>query len=147
MLAVWLGHFHCPSSVTSSTNLTFKINGQRSYIWETFNWETLICLLRKRKKHTFTRQCIIQSTISRSTYSLIANIPHPEFALEPSSFFTPLFIPYRILGLHPNSYTFTKRLTETLVDEYSDKIPVVIARPSIGKGHKLKVKLVSSFNL
>lgn len=37
----------------------------------------------------------------------------------------------KILGLHPNSYTFTKRLTETLVDEYSDKIPVVIARPSI----------------
>ncbi|KAI5750970.1 hypothetical protein M8J77_002988 [Diaphorina citri] len=37
----------------------------------------------------------------------------------------------KILGPHPNSYTFTKRLTETLVDEYKTKLPVVIVRPSI----------------
>uniref|UniRef100_A0A8D8LSN1 Fatty acyl-CoA reductase n=1 Tax=Cacopsylla melanoneura TaxID=428564 RepID=A0A8D8LSN1_9HEMI len=37
----------------------------------------------------------------------------------------------RILGMHPNSYTYTKRLAETLVDEYSDRLPVVIVRPSI----------------
>lgn len=32
----------------------------------------------------------------------------------------------------PNTYAYTKALTEDLVDSYSGKIPIVIARPSIG---------------
>lgn len=33
----------------------------------------------------------------------------------------------------PNTYAYTKALTEDLVNSYSGKIPIVIARPSIGK--------------
>lgn len=37
----------------------------------------------------------------------------------------------RLLGPHPNCYTFSKRLSESLVNEYSKYIPIAIARPSI----------------
>ncbi|XP_065204865.1 putative fatty acyl-CoA reductase CG5065 [Planococcus citri] len=37
----------------------------------------------------------------------------------------------RLLGPHPNCYTYSKRLSEALVSEYADKIPVAVARPSI----------------
>lgn len=36
-----------------------------------------------------------------------------------------------LLGQHPNCYTFSKRLAETLVDEEKGRMPVVIVRPSI----------------
>lgn len=36
-----------------------------------------------------------------------------------------------ILGPHPNSYTFSKRLAEWLVKDYAKEYPVVIARPSV----------------
>lgn len=31
----------------------------------------------------------------------------------------------------PNTYTFTKALAETLIEEYNDRLPVSIVRPSI----------------
>lgn len=34
---------------------------------------------------------------------------------------------------HPNTYTFTKALAEQVVNDFKNKIPVVIYRPSIGK--------------
>ncbi|GLG96801.1 Putative fatty acyl-CoA reductase CG5065 [Gryllus bimaculatus] len=37
----------------------------------------------------------------------------------------------KLLGKHPNCYTFSKRLAETLVDEEKERMPVVIVRPSI----------------
>ncbi|XKL66204.1 hypothetical protein PGB90_009624 [Kerria lacca] len=37
----------------------------------------------------------------------------------------------RLLGPHPNCYTFSKRLSESLVAEYASKIPVAVVRPSI----------------
>ncbi|KAK7868047.1 hypothetical protein R5R35_007497 [Gryllus longicercus] len=37
----------------------------------------------------------------------------------------------RLLGGHPNCYTYTKQLAETLVDEARTKIPTIIVRPSI----------------
>ncbi|XP_069683847.1 putative fatty acyl-CoA reductase CG5065 isoform X2 [Periplaneta americana] len=37
----------------------------------------------------------------------------------------------RLLGPHPNCYTYSKRLTEALVNEYRDRIPVSVFRPSI----------------
>lgn len=33
---------------------------------------------------------------------------------------------------HPNSYVFSKRLSEAVVNDMKDEIPIVIARPSIG---------------
>nr|XP_022904425.1 fatty acyl-CoA reductase 1-like [Onthophagus taurus] len=37
----------------------------------------------------------------------------------------------KLLGSHPNTYTFTKRLTELIVKDMGDKIPIIITRPSI----------------
>ncbi|XP_034241775.1 putative fatty acyl-CoA reductase CG5065 [Thrips palmi] len=37
----------------------------------------------------------------------------------------------QLMGKHPNTYTFTKQLSEGLVDEYHTKMPLSIARPSI----------------
>lgn len=37
----------------------------------------------------------------------------------------------KYMGLMPNTYTFTKRLAEDVIDEYSDRLPCVIFRPSI----------------
>ncbi|KAJ1521364.1 hypothetical protein ONE63_003040 [Megalurothrips usitatus] len=36
-----------------------------------------------------------------------------------------------LYGPHPNSYTYSKAVAEALVAEYADKLPIVIARPSI----------------
>lgn len=38
-----------------------------------------------------------------------------------------------LLKPHPNSYTYSKRLAETLVANSYPKIPACIVRPSIGK--------------
>lgn len=43
------------------------------------------------------------------------------------------FIEYRILDLHPNTYTFSKRLSEKLIADEYPNLPCSIARPSIGK--------------
>ena len=40
--------------------------------------------------------------------------------------------PY-LLQKYPNTYAYTKCLTEQLVSEYMDKIPIAVARPSISK--------------
>ncbi|XP_072379103.1 putative fatty acyl-CoA reductase CG5065 [Diabrotica undecimpunctata] len=37
----------------------------------------------------------------------------------------------KLLSKYPNSYAYTKGLTEQLVSEYSTKLPIVITRPSI----------------
>lgn len=41
----------------------------------------------------------------------------------------------QLLQNAPNTYSYTKCLTEQLVTEYSKKIPASIARPSIGILH------------
>lgn len=43
------------------------------------------------------------------------------------------FCDFRLLGDIPNTYAFTKALGEALVVEQMDNLPVIIARPSIGK--------------
>lgn len=40
---------------------------------------------------------------------------------------------FRLMEPQPNSYAYTKSLTEDLVSQYVGKFPIVIARPSIGK--------------
>lgn len=39
----------------------------------------------------------------------------------------------RLIKNSPNTYAYTKCLTEQLVAEYASRIPILIARPSIGK--------------
>lgn len=38
-----------------------------------------------------------------------------------------------LLRPHPNTYTYSKRLAELLVRDHYDRLPVIVARPSIGK--------------
>lgn len=38
-----------------------------------------------------------------------------------------------LLKPHPNTYTYSKRLAEMLVRDEYPNLPIVIARPSIGK--------------
>jgi len=51
----------------------------------------------------------------------------------------------KIMGTYPNTYTFTKALAEQVIVDYSDKIPSVIFRPSIGKLMDLKFKIHRGF--
>lgn len=37
----------------------------------------------------------------------------------------------KILGVYPNTYSFSKALGEGLVNEYFDKLPIILLRPSI----------------
>lgn len=39
----------------------------------------------------------------------------------------------RLLQGLPNTYAYTKSLTEELVSTYQNKIPIIITRPSIGE--------------
>lgn len=47
-----------------------------------------------------------------------------------------------LIAPHPNTYTYTKRLAESLVKEHFPDMPVCIARPSIGKVLKIIYNLV-----
>lgn len=40
---------------------------------------------------------------------------------------------FRLIQSEPNTYSYTKAITEDLVAEYGSKFPLAIARPSIGK--------------
>lgn len=39
---------------------------------------------------------------------------------------------FRLIVGFPNTYCFTKNLAESLVNDYRDKLPIGIFRPSIG---------------
>ncbi|CAH1397839.1 unnamed protein product [Nezara viridula] len=43
-------------------------------------------------------------------------------------------ISYKIIQDHPNTYTFSKSLSEKIVEEYSHKFPTVLARPTVVVG-------------
>lgn len=40
---------------------------------------------------------------------------------------------FRLISSEPNTYSYTKAITEDLVAEYSSKFPIAIGRPSIGE--------------
>lgn len=43
------------------------------------------------------------------------------------------FLHHSLLQGLPNTYAYTKALTEDLVNSYAGRIPIVITRPSIGE--------------
>lgn len=43
-----------------------------------------------------------------------------------------------IIGIHPNTYTFTKHMAEHEVHKYAERVPVGIMRPSMGE-HSLQI--------
>lgn len=45
---------------------------------------------------------------------------------------------YRYLGSMPNTYTFSKRIAEQVINDYSKDLPTVIIRPSIGTCSKIE---------
>jgi hypothetical protein len=44
-----------------------------------------------------------------------------------------IFSIFRLIGGHPNTYTFTKNLAEAIILKEAANIPTAIVRPSIGK--------------
>lgn len=38
---------------------------------------------------------------------------------------------FRLLGIFPNTYSFSKSLSEDIVNSYRDQFPIVVVRPSI----------------
>ncbi len=56
-----------------------------------------------------------------------------SFAFAIINMVNTFFFLRRIISPSPNTYTYTKRLTEILLVKYASKLPIVIARPTIGK--------------
>lgn len=55
------------------------------------------------------------------------NFIHKSITVERKTFF------FRIIGGFPNTYCFTKALAESMIRDTSDKIPIGVFRPSIGR--------------
>lgn len=53
--------------------------------------------------------------------------------IKNSTFVLLAFLVLRLLKGLPNTYAYTKALTEDLVNSYAGQIPIVITRPSIGQ--------------
>jgi len=47
---------------------------------------------------------------------------------------------FRLIGGHPNTYTFTKNLAEAIILKEAANIPTAIVRPSIGKLKTMSVR-------
>lgn len=66
---------------------------------------------------------------------------HYHASVSQIKHFIPSFIHYtylnRILGTFPNSYAFTKALSEGLINQEMDNLPIILLRPSIGKNLNL----------
>ncbi|KAL1140055.1 hypothetical protein AAG570_007032, partial [Ranatra chinensis] len=50
----------------------------------------------------------------------------------------------KLIGKRPNTYTFTKALTEYILSKESGNLPVAIVRPSIGKSSEFVYKIMSN---
>ncbi|XP_030764320.1 putative fatty acyl-CoA reductase CG5065 [Sitophilus oryzae] len=73
------------------------------------------------EKRTIEEQVYVPSFDAETIINLIENLP--DELIEAIS--------DKLVGKHPNTYTFTKALAEQLVLHYSAKIPTAIVRPSI----------------
>ncbi|XP_054286773.1 putative fatty acyl-CoA reductase CG5065 [Macrosteles quadrilineatus] len=82
--------------------------------------------------HLSTAFCHCEyDTLEETTYPSPAN-PHDIIRICQWMDDTTLeLITARLLGPHPNCYTYSKRLAESLVSEFGTRIPCAIARPSI----------------
>ncbi|KAL1502734.1 hypothetical protein ABEB36_007836 [Hypothenemus hampei] len=100
----------------------------------TLNVLELVCKFKKLKVfvHTSTTYCHCDQTkLEEKLYSA----PHnPRYILDMvkwmDSDLLKMLTP-KLLGPSPNTYAYTKCLTEQLVSEYQSRIPIVICRPSI----------------
>ncbi|KAG8270222.1 hypothetical protein J6590_090139 [Homalodisca vitripennis] len=104
----------------------FKLKFQAfTFQTPTFTFQALV--------HLSTAFCHCEyETLEEVTYPSPAN-PHDIIRVCQWMDDTTLeIITPRLLGPHPNCYTYSKRLAESLVSEYGAIIPCAIARPSIG---------------
>ncbi|VVC44765.1 Male sterility, NAD-binding,NAD(P)-binding domain,Fatty acyl-CoA reductase, C-terminal [Cinara cedri] len=82
--------------------------------------------------HLSTAFCHCEyETLDETTYPSPASPQDVMRTVEWMDDYTLEMITPRLLGPHPNCYTYSKRLAESLVTEYAERIPVSIARPSI----------------
>ncbi|XP_015379767.1 PREDICTED: putative fatty acyl-CoA reductase CG5065 [Diuraphis noxia] len=82
--------------------------------------------------HLSTAFCHCEyDTLDETIYPSPANPEDVMRAVEWMDDHTLEIITPRLLGPHPNCYTYSKRLAESLVSEYANRIPISVARPSI----------------
>ncbi|KAH1018341.1 hypothetical protein HUJ05_006129 [Dendroctonus ponderosae] len=102
----------------------------------TLNVLDLACRFKKLKVfvHTSTSYCHCDETrLEEKLYPAPHNPRHIlDLAKWMDGDLLKLLTP-KLLGNSPNTYAYTKCLTEQLVSEYQSKLPIAICRPSIGK--------------
>ncbi|XP_050439987.1 putative fatty acyl-CoA reductase CG5065 [Adelges cooleyi] len=82
--------------------------------------------------HLSTAFCHCEyDSLEETVYPSPANPNDVMRAVEWMDDYTLEMITPRLLGPHPNCYTYSKRLAEALVGEYAKILPIAIARPSI----------------
>ncbi|XP_060858059.1 putative fatty acyl-CoA reductase CG5065 [Metopolophium dirhodum] len=82
--------------------------------------------------HLSTAFCHCEyDTLEETIYPSPANPEDVMRAVEWMDDHTLETITPRLLGPHPNCYTYSKRLAESLVSEYASRIPISVGRPSI----------------
>ncbi|XP_066148763.1 putative fatty acyl-CoA reductase CG5065 [Euwallacea fornicatus] len=123
--------FHSAATVKFNENLKTAVD------LNTLGTKRVLNLCRKMKKlksciHVSTAfsnsdKRVVEERVYTPTYdahavlNIVQNLPEDIVeALSP-----------RLIGKHPNTYTFTKALAEQLVQENSGNIPTAIVRPSI----------------
>lgn len=125
--------FHLAASLkleaTLKPNIIMNLTGTKHVLDLAKNMKNLIQMI-----HTSTAFCNVEFDVLEEK---VNDFPHNPLDLikcaEWMSEDGLAEIQKDILGVHPNTYTYTKRLAEILVrDEYNNsKLPVCIARPSI----------------
>ncbi|XP_046383094.1 putative fatty acyl-CoA reductase CG5065 [Ischnura elegans] len=123
--------FHCAANVRFDLHLKMALN---------FNTKGTLQMLRLCRKmkhleafvHVSTAYCHCeQKVLEEITYEP----PHDPHKLLPSMQWLPddavkLITPI-LIGNLPNTYAYSKNISEKLVTEYSAEMPIAIARPSI----------------
>lgn len=123
--------FHCAANVRFDQTLRDAVN------FNTLGTLRVLKLAEKMKKlevflHVSTSYCHCnESVLEERYYEAIENpfgVIDMVEALKDETLDT---ITPKLLNGLPNTYAFTKGLTEDLVHSYMDKFPIAIARPSI----------------
>nr|CAD7263785.1 unnamed protein product [Timema shepardi] len=123
--------FHVAASVRFDDSITYAVNmnvrGTQEVAELALKMKNLVVLLHVSTTYCNTDRKVIDEVIYpphgdwKKSIEMVEKIDEAVLRL-----ITP-----KILGGLPNTYTYTKSLAEHLIEDYSERIPAVIFRPSI----------------
>nr|CAD7397786.1 unnamed protein product [Timema poppensis] len=123
--------FHVAASVRFDDSITYAVNmnvrGTQEVAKLALKMKNLVVLLHVSTTYCNTDRKVIDEVIYpphgdwKKSIEMVEKIDEAVLRL-----ITP-----KILGGLPNTYTYTKSLAEHLIEDYSERIPAVIFRPSI----------------